>query len=100
MTNEQAINVLAVLPRYELVDITVVSTDGHRASGFVVYTKDGGELLTMPIEWERISASLSIADVKKGFEEHQDALAVLLGEISGECREAADYQRDLLRAKN
>jgi hypothetical protein len=93
----QAQEILAALPTYEIVDITVVSTDGKLATADVVYTKDGGELQTTRIEYARVDGGGTIVydegSTGAGF-------ASLSQEIADECREACMYQRDLLRSKN
>jgi hypothetical protein len=97
MSNEvQAKEILNVLPRYELVDITCVSTDGNNTTADVVYTVDGGELQTDRAEYERGFGLLGLRGDRFPFNTSESFVL----EIEADCKEAADYQRDLLRAKN
>jgi hypothetical protein len=77
-------------PGYEVHDITVVTTDGKRASADVVYSVDGGDLMTVRVEYtdDRYAPQLCHTlplDLPAGF----------ISEIMGDCREAcrATYKK-------
>lgn len=94
MTNAEAISILNMLPS-EVHDITVVTTDGKRATADVIYSRNGGDLITARVEFTVADKGawhhLSVPD---NFPEH------LVQEVVDECREACLYQRDLNRARN
>lgn len=79
-------------PRYEVHDITVVTTDGRCASADVVYSVDGGDLMTVRVEYtdDRYAPKLCHTlplDLPAGF----------ISEIMGDCRDAC---RDLYKKLN
>jgi hypothetical protein len=98
VTNTEAQEILAALPKYELVDITVVSTDGLRATADVVYTVDGGDLKTTRVEFFKTARDggtlIHLTALGDEFSKQLGA------EIKEECREACAYQRDFNKALN
>lgn len=82
-------------PRYEVVDVTVVATDGKHATADVVYSLDDGELQTVRVEYtdDRYQPTLCHTlplDIPTGF----------ISEIMGDCRDACLAQSSVLRKLN
>lgn len=91
MINEEHNNVVA--SPSEVHDVTVVTTDGRRATADVVYSR-AGDLITTRVEFTMAYPSELFVDVPGDFPQH------LVQEVVEECREACMYQRDLLKSKN
>lgn len=89
MNLEQTVGV-NVPDHYEVHDITVVTTDGKHATADVVYSRNGGDLVEMRVEYTRSNTGTAVIGVPV-------ECWAIVHEIVAECREACLYQRDLLR---
>lgn len=83
-----------VADKYELHDITVVTTDGKHATADVVYSRNGGDLCTVRVEYTdaKINGGFSTLDGLPA-----EGYFDLVEEVTSECAEACAYQRDILR---
>lgn len=91
-------------PKYQLVDVTIVTTDGKHATFEAVVEVAGEGLVTRRGEFtrERDPRWPLIGGTVEFFPSH-DAVADFLfceEELAAELREACDYQRDCLREMN
>lgn len=91
---EARIPSINVEDKYEVHDLTVVTTDGRHATADVVYSRNGGDLCEVRVEYTDGRGNEGYAVLRGLPAEGYFAMAQ---EIVRECREACAYQRDLLR---
>lgn len=82
-------------PRYEVHDVTVVTTDGRYATADVVYSTDGGDLQTVRVEYTDDPRQPMLCHTLP-----VDASAGFISEIMGDCRDACLAQRAQNRKMN
>lgn len=93
----QASPVIFDVPAYEVVDVTVVTTDGRVATADVVIHNALRPLTsceTHRVEYRHVSRTEGYLSGLDGF------TSALLDEVAQECREACLYQLDVLKGKN
>lgn len=92
--------IAAKMVPFEVNDITVVTTDGRRATADVVYSRGGGDLLTVRVEYTDLGRTVDGRPLAQLEGLPAECAADLADEIHDECREACAYQRDLNQAMN
>lgn len=100
LEGEKQIEAVAKTVPFEVNDITVVTTDGKRATADVVYSRGGGDLLTVRVEYTDLGRTIDGRPLAQLEGLPAECAADLADEIHDECREACAYQRDLNREMN